>query len=46
MTDDDYYDEDDQLVEWYDDYKQRKANKAEITKELSHLGSYPSRWLE
>ena len=27
--DDDYYDEDDEHVEWYEDYKQRKTEKAE-----------------
>ena len=33
VDDDDYYD-DDKLVEWYEDYQKRKAQKAQIKKEL------------
>ena len=43
MIDDDYYDEDDELLYWYDNYKQRKAKKTEITKELLRVGWHPSR---
>ena len=34
LRDDDNYCDDDEITEWYDDYKKRKAQKAEIKEEL------------
>ena len=42
---DDYCDDDnDELFEWYDGYKKRKAQKASIKKELMPITWHPSRW--
>ena len=32
------------LIEWYDGYKKRKAQKAQIKKELMPIAWHPSRW--
>ena len=34
----------DELIEWYEAYKKRKAQKAQIDKELLPITWYPSRW--
>ena len=34
LRDDDNYCDDDEITEWYDDYKKHKAQKAEIKEEL------------
>ena len=36
----------DELIEWYNGYKKRKAQKAQIKKELMRVAWYPSRWLD
>ena len=42
--DDNDYCNDPKLVEWYDGYKARKAQKASIKKELMPITWHPSRW--
>ena len=42
--DDDYHYNDDETVEWYDDYKKPKAQKAQIKEELMPIAWHPSRW--
>ena len=42
--DTDDYCNDDKLIEWYDGYKKRKAQKAKIKEELIPLTLHPSRW--
>ena len=45
--DDDFYDDDDdddELVEWYDGRQKRKAQKAQLKKELMLIAWHPSRW--
>ena len=42
--DDDDYCKDDELIELYDGYKKRKAQKAKIKKELMPIAWHPSRW--
>ena len=42
--DDDYYCNDNKLVEWYEGYKKLKAQKAQIKEELIPIGWHPSRW--
>ena len=32
------------VIEWYDGYKKRKAQKAQIKKDLIPIASHPSRW--
>ena len=32
-----------ELIEWYEGYKKRKAQKAQIKKELMRVASHPSR---
>ena len=40
--DDDWYNN--KLINWYDGYKKRKAQKAKITAELMFIAWHPSRW--
>ena len=40
---DDWYD-DDEIIEWYESYQKRKAQKAKIEKELMPIVWHPSRW--
>ena len=35
---------DDKLIEWYEGYQKRKAQKAQIKKELMPIAWHPSRW--
>ena len=39
---DDHYD--DKAPGWHDGYQKRKAQKAQIKKELMHIAWHPSRW--
>ena len=42
-----YYDDycnDNEVIEWYDGYKKRKAQKEEIKKELMSIAWHPLRW--
>ena len=32
------------MIEWYDGYKKRKAQKAKINEELIRFAYHPSRW--
>ena len=41
--DDDYHCNDNEIIEWYDSYKQRKAQKAKIKEELMPIAWHPSR---
>ena len=42
--DNDFYD-DDEIIEWYDGYQKRKAQKAKIEKEIMRIAWHPScRW--
>ena len=43
-NDDGYYDENDELIGWYNDYKLRKAEKAETKEEMLREGWHPLRW--
>ena len=38
------YCNDDKLIEWYDGYKKRGAQKAPIKEELLPIAWHPSRW--
>ena len=38
------YCNDDGVIEWYESYKRRKAQKAKIKEELSPIAWHPSRW--
>ena len=40
---DDYYNND-KLIEWYEGYQKRKAQKAKIKEELLPIAWHPSRW--
>ena len=42
--DDDEYCNDDEIIEWYDGYQKRKAQKASIKEELLPITWHPSRW--
>ena len=43
--DDEHCDHDeDELIEWYNDYKKRKTQKASIKDELIPIAWHPSRW--
>ena len=42
--DDDYWYHDDELMEWYEGYKKRKAQKAKIKDELMPVAWHPSKW--
>ena len=42
--DDDDYCNDDELIEWYNGYQKRKAQKAQIKEELMPIAWHPSRW--
>ena len=42
--DDDYWYHDDELMEWYEGYKERKTQKAKIKEELIPIAWHPSRW--
>ena len=42
--DDDYWYHDDELIEWYEGYKKRKAEKAKIKEELLPIAWHPSRY--
>ena len=42
--DDDYYDDDYEIIEWYNGYQKCKAQKAEIKEELVQAAWHPSRW--
>ena len=45
--DGDHWDDDDnedKYFEWYEGYKKRKAEKAQIKKELMPIAWHPSRW--
>ena len=41
---DDYCNDDDEIIEWYDGYKNRKTQKAKIEEELMRTACHPSRW--
>ena len=41
--DDDDYCNDDELIEWYNGYQKRKAQKAQIKEELMLIAWHPSR---
>ena len=43
-NDDDDDDDDDEIIVWYEGYKKRKAQKAQIEKELMPIVCHPSRW--
>ena len=40
---DDYYD-DDKIIEWYEDHRKRKAQRAKIKEELLPIAWHPSRY--
>ena len=40
----DYVYSDEGLIKWYDGYQKRKAQKAQIKKELMTIAWHPSRW--
>ena len=42
--DNDYCNNDDKLVEWYDGYQKRRVQKAKIKEELIPIAWDPSRW--
>ena len=42
--DDKYYCNDDRLIKWYDGYKNRKTQKAQIKEELLPTAWHPSRY--
>ena len=42
--DNDDYCNDDELIEWYQGYQKRKAQKAKIKEELLPISWHPSRW--
>ena len=42
--DDKYVYNDNRMIEWYDGYKKRKAQKAKIKEELIRFACHPSRW--
>ena len=42
--DDDYHSKDDRLINWYDGYQKRKAQKALIKEELMRVSWQRSRW--
>ena len=42
--DDKYYYNDDRLIKWYDGYKNRKTQKAQIKEELLPTAWHPSRY--
>ena len=44
--DDDDYCNDNEIVEWYDDYKKRKVQKAQIKEELMPIAWHPMRMQE
>ena len=44
--DDNEYCNDDELIEWYNGYKKRKAQKASIKEELITVAWHPSRYLD
>ena len=39
-----YYCNEDKLIEWYEGYKKRKAQKASIKEELLPIAWHPSSW--
>ena len=41
---DDYYNDDDKHIEWYDGYKERRAQKAKIKEELLPIAWHSSRY--
>ena len=43
---DDDYCNDDELIEWHNDYKKRKAQKEQVQEELGFIACHPSRWLD
>ena len=43
LHDDDEYCDDDELIEWYNGYQKRKAQKAKIKEELSPITWNPDR---
>ena len=44
LNDDDCVYNDHEMIEWYDGYKKRKAQKASIKEELLPVAWHPSRW--
>ena len=42
--DDGSYDDDDEIIEWYDSYQKRKVQKAKIIKEVMTVAWHLSRW--
>lgn len=44
IVDDYYYNENDELLDCYNDYKQRNAKKAEIKEELLRVEEHPLKW--
>ena len=42
--DDKYWNNDDEIIEWYNSYKKRRAQKASIKKELMPIAWHPSKW--
>ena len=41
--DDDYWYHDDEIIEWHEDYKKQKAQKAKIKEELLPIARHPDR---
>ena len=44
--DDDYWYHDDEVIEWYDEYKKRKAQKTKIKEELMPIAWYLDRVMD
>ena len=44
--DSEYHDDDDEVIEWYDGYKKRKAQKAKIKEELLPIAWHPNRVMD
>ena len=42
--DDDYVYNDNEMIEWYEGYKKRRAQKAKIKEEFIPITWHPSRW--
>ena len=42
--DDDYHCNHNEFIEWYEGYQKRKAQKAQIKKELMLIAWHPSKW--
>ena len=44
--DDGYWYDDDEMIEWYDSYKKRKAQKAKVKEELLPIAWHPDRVMD